>query len=593
MTAAEIARLAGVGRAAVSNWRKRHADFPAPTGGTAASPRFDLAQIEHWLWREGKLVERSVEERAWSHLVASDSDLTAGLATVGEALARNAACAPPIAELVAERGAAGAFDALLRRLVHARGQRSHTADSLADLMVGVAEVGGKTVLDPACGLGALLRAAIRAGSVTVYGQDIDAGAARLAAAWLALHDVCGGEVRAADTLRADAFAGLVVDAVVSCPPFGDTNWGHEELGYDSRWEYGLPPRTEPELAWVQHALAHVRPGGLVVVSMPPAAASRRAGRRIRSELLRRGALRAVVALPARAAAPRSGPLHLWVLRRPVQAESPVLRVLLIDTADTVDALDSTDSTDQVDSVDDMIVAALRAFLRPGEAEPGEPAIGRAVPIVELLDQEVDLAPARRLPFATPRDHANAFVTTCQQFQELLGRLPELMPELTATADRPHPSMISIGEMVKIGALSVLTDVPAWPGDVRVPRAGRRPTVEVVGEPVPGADADHFLLRSDPEVLDPWFLAGQLRSSGNERQVASVSGSFRLDVRRARIPRLPLPEQRRLGAVFRQLHDLDVALKRGFSLGEDLVRSAVDGLVTGGLHCAQETAQPGD
>ena len=34
MTAAAIARLAGVGRAAVSNWRKRHPDFPHQWAGS-------------------------------------------------------------------------------------------------------------------------------------------------------------------------------------------------------------------------------------------------------------------------------------------------------------------------------------------------------------------------------------------------------------------------------------------------------------------------------------------------------------------------------------------------------------------------------
>ena len=33
MTAAAIARLAGVGRAAVSNWRRRYPDFPKPVAG--------------------------------------------------------------------------------------------------------------------------------------------------------------------------------------------------------------------------------------------------------------------------------------------------------------------------------------------------------------------------------------------------------------------------------------------------------------------------------------------------------------------------------------------------------------------------------
>ncbi|GAA4227931.1 hypothetical protein GCM10022254_16830 [Actinomadura meridiana] len=38
VTASEIARLAEVGRAAVSNWRRRFDDFPDAVGGTPASP---------------------------------------------------------------------------------------------------------------------------------------------------------------------------------------------------------------------------------------------------------------------------------------------------------------------------------------------------------------------------------------------------------------------------------------------------------------------------------------------------------------------------------------------------------------------------
>ena len=39
VTAAQIARLAGVGRAAVSNWRRRHPGFPSPVGGSDTSPQ--------------------------------------------------------------------------------------------------------------------------------------------------------------------------------------------------------------------------------------------------------------------------------------------------------------------------------------------------------------------------------------------------------------------------------------------------------------------------------------------------------------------------------------------------------------------------
>jgi hypothetical protein len=45
---AEIARIAGVGRAAVSNWRRRHDSFPSRIGGTDVSPQFSLAEVEQW-----------------------------------------------------------------------------------------------------------------------------------------------------------------------------------------------------------------------------------------------------------------------------------------------------------------------------------------------------------------------------------------------------------------------------------------------------------------------------------------------------------------------------------------------------------------
>ncbi|MDT5033311.1 MAG: hypothetical protein QOC94_3482, partial [Actinoplanes sp.] len=70
VTAADIARLAGVGRAAVSNWRKRYDSFPTPVAGTAASPQFNLDEIEKWLAEQGKLTAVAAEDRLWRSLLA-------------------------------------------------------------------------------------------------------------------------------------------------------------------------------------------------------------------------------------------------------------------------------------------------------------------------------------------------------------------------------------------------------------------------------------------------------------------------------------------------------------------------------------------
>src|SRR5574341_1123446 len=65
-----MAGLAGVGRAAVSNWRRRHADFPKPVGGTPASPTFALAEVEAWLATNGKLDAIPAGDRLWQELRA-------------------------------------------------------------------------------------------------------------------------------------------------------------------------------------------------------------------------------------------------------------------------------------------------------------------------------------------------------------------------------------------------------------------------------------------------------------------------------------------------------------------------------------------
>ncbi|BCL12392.1 N-6 DNA methylase [Micromonospora sagamiensis] len=626
VTAAEVARLAGVGRAAVSNWRKRHADFPAPVGGTSASPEFDLTHVEQWLRAQGKLPELTTAERLWRHLAAASESPAAGLAAVGALLlARQRGrrprrpadpqltpLLPDVDALVDELGPQGAFDELWQRFsAPGPGRAFATPDEVADLMVGLAGVGGDSVLDPAAGSGAMLRAAVRAGSASAHGQELDEGLARLAGLWLALRDV-PGEVSTGDSLRADAFTGRTFDAVVCHPPFGITNWGEEELGHDPRWIVGVTPRTEPELAWVQHALAHLRTGGHAVLLMPPTVASRRAGRRIRAELLRRGALRAVFALPSGAAAPHAVPLHLWVLRRPASDAPPPARALLVDAAGG-----------DLAETGPRILAAWRQFTATADAEVDEAGFARAVPVVDLLDEEVDLTPARRQPTDTGGDTGEHLVRTRERLAAVVADLPALMPQVAPVADGQDGQFLTVGELVRAGTLRLLGPIRAASpeggepsaggppvltvedvlngrapsgrddgrlgpeirlaaGDVVVPMIARQLTAGVVttGEALLGRNL--YLLRPNPTVLDPWFLAGQLRTSANERQASSLSGTSRFDIRRAQVRRLPLDEQRAYGDAFQRLDAFESAIRQAASLGAELARLTADGLARGAL-----------
>lgn len=601
VTAADIARLAGVGRAAVSNWRKRYDSFPTPVGGTAVSPQFDLDEVEKWLAGQGKLTEVAAEDRLWRALLAAAGDPAAALAAAGDHLRGVQSLPfenlrPDLDSLTAHHGHRKVFADLWQRFADLPGQRAVTTpDALADLMVTLAGVRGRTVFDPACGTGRLLRAAIGQGATEVYGQDNDPAAARLAELWLAV-DHLAGHIHTADSLRHDGFTDRTFGAVVANLPFGLTNWGHEELGYDRRWEFGVPPRTEPELAWVQHTLAHLEPGGRAVLLMPPSAASRRAGRRIRAELLRRGAIRAIVALPAGAAAPHAVGLHLWILQRDTAASA----VLLID-ATTLDVNDSTAKI--VESVETGV------------------GLAQAVPIIDLLDEEIDLAPSRHTPASTSGPNSAITIQESQEcLAELVGSIRDLMPRLCPIADPAGPlPAVTVGDLIRAGhlqllgparaaaadaepipGLPVLTSddvlhvrpasgqadlriapvIPLRPGDVVVPVLAPHLTARVIGDEAAVLGRGLHLLRCDPDTLDPWFLAGHLRTSANERQAGGSSATLRFDVRRAQVPRIPLAEQAQHGAMFRALHQFDDTVRAAATLSGTLIRHAADGMAAG-------------
>ncbi len=680
VTAAGIARLAGVGRAAVSNWRRRHADFPKPVGGTETSPSFALTDVEDWLRRQGKLAEVPLRERVWQQLAGHPAGPGTALLHIGcelllvherptdwlelnavsdERLAKllpaayetvlavrlgpapeRAVRAPateelrpsvPLlratAQLAAELGTRQTFEFLLGRYLDANSRQfTPTPAGPAELIARLAGAGPaaapgpvRTVLDPACGTGALLRAAASHASHAepeLYGQDSSAELAALTALRLALTGHARVRTQAGDTLRADAYPQLKADAVVCHPPFNERNWGHDELAYDPRWEYGFPARTESELAWVQHALARLTDGGTAVLLMPPAAASRRSGRRIRADLLRRGALRAVIALPAGAAPPHNIPLHLWVLRRPGPASRPVHDVLLMETAGLVQ-----EGRPELpwSAVQSAVLDAWEEYDREGAAEE-QPGLARAIPVIELLDDDVDLAPARHLPPPAAAGGIEQLTSVREELNRTLKLTAELAPPAAEPAAGARWPLTTIGELARAGALSlkignaavalggavpVLTDhdvfTAAAPsgtlpedheqaepelteeGDVVVPVLGGGSVARVIDAATAGAALGRnlCLLRPDPAALDPWFLAGFLRGTANNRQASSyASTATRLDVRRLQLPRLPLEQQRAYGERFEALATFEETLRQAARLGEQLVQGTYDGLTDG-------------
>nr|WP_239067725.1 N-6 DNA methylase [Actinomadura bangladeshensis] len=520
-----------------------------------------------------------------------------------------AALVPAVAEYAAEHGAGPTFELLYSRLLETHARRVFTTPGpVADLMVDLAGAKGRTVLDPACGSGNLLAAAAARGATAVLGQELDADLARLTGIRLVL---AGGtsEIRIGDSLRDDAFTGIETDTVVCNPPFNQPDWGHSGLIYDRRWTFGVPPRAEPELAWLQHALSHVRPGGNVAVLLSPAVASRKSGNRIRAELLRTGTVRMVAALPAAGVPGTPLSMHLWVLTRSVPEGRPPGDVLVADAAGQ-----------PVDAAVTQIMRAWRAFTEGTDDLPDRSVTVRTV---DLLGGMTDLTPARYLT-AADTDAGKRFAGVRSDLDELLARLPATLPDVDEVSGVPSPlPTITIGELARSGALTIMqapgglrstgpsgarpvltaADVAAarpatgrldaetpeeravtvQAGDIVLVTAGSRPATALISEDGAVLGPHLHLLRPDPDALDPQFLAGFLRGAGIERYVrGSGSRIMRIDVRAIEVPRLPLAEQRAYAEALHRVEQFRELLKRTTRLGDELAGSLTAGLAGGNL-----------
>ena len=573
ITAAAIARLAGVGRAAVSNWRKRYPAFPKPTGGSPNSPTFDRAEVLGWLKDTGKADQLATAGRTDGGTIRTGAPGTSHPETSFDTMLAKAWQQLPersISDLLPRDLLARAMAGLLPRSIASEASEESEAADLAELPV---------VIDPACGGAlALMAVADRFGArVRLVGQDIDERAARIAAFNLS-GDSHGApyEVHAGDSFtdsQLGAYLGKAA-AVVCEPPFDRPDWPVAELTTDRRWEFGIPAPRDAELAWVQHCYAHLRPNGVAVVAVPQRTCVQPSGEHIRAALVRSGVLRAVIALPYKMGPPPANDMCLWVLRRPAgRPDRAPLRVIdLSGLADLADVPLEFGAWEQLFSSDD-------------------PAVSRAVERLELLDEGARLLPSRYL--------AARGATSAADLAQVTGRLTGIyatvgrgLPRFAAPKAGGRPAHVTLAELERAGALTVRArdDTPRV-GDVLLRTQGRPP---VVAAAVKDSDDDEMgqfvdvpgiaqVVEIDGTRLDPHFVALFLRSDVASLPVANTLGAInRDDLRRCRIPRLPLAEQRRYGAAFRLLSELEQALDALSDLSAKVIDQTIYALITGAV-----------
>ena len=176
------------------------------------------------------------------------------------------------------------------------------------------------IYDPTCGSGSLLiRTAkkVSSGKVAVYGQERNGQTHSLCRMNMFLHKFDDASIAWGDTLSNPLFLDdgklTKFQIVVSNPPFSLDKWtmgfagsGDEadfkmESSLDSyrRFEWGVPPKSKGDYAFVQHMLYSLAEGGRMGIVLPHGVLFRGATEgKIRQQIIDLNLLDAVIGLPA-------------------------------------------------------------------------------------------------------------------------------------------------------------------------------------------------------------------------------------------------------------------------------------------------------
>ena len=305
---------------AEARWAQLRAQARQPDVGRVVDDAMDAIERENPVL-EGVLpkdyARPSLDTRRLGQLI----DLVSNI-TVGDADARS-------------RDVLGrVYEYFLSRFAATEGRRAgefYTPRHVVRLLVEMIEPYRGRVYDPCCGSAGMFvqsQAFIDAhangngnggsarADISIYGQESNYTTWRLAKMNLALRGI-EGQIAHGDSFHNDRHADLKADYILANPPFNVSDWGGDRLADDQRWQYGAPPASNANYAWVQHFVHHLAPGGVAgfVLANGSMSSTQRGEGEIRERLVEEDLVDCMVALPGQLFYSTQIPACLWFVAR--------------------------------------------------------------------------------------------------------------------------------------------------------------------------------------------------------------------------------------------------------------------------------------
>lgn len=226
-----------------------------------------------------------------------------------------------------------------------------------------------SVYDPTCGSGGFLIETINYlkeqgknhRNIQLFGQENNISTWAMAKLNILMHGVTGAKIYKGDTIRnpqnIEGTSLKTFDKIMANPPFSLKEWGIEvaEKNTYNRFNYGVPPKSYGDLAFVEHMLASLNGNGIMATVVPHGVLFRGGAEgKIRKGMLQDDLFETIIGLPQNLFYGTGIPAAIIVLNHH-KTEQRKGKVLFIDASQGFEKVGNKNQLRQQD-VDDIVAA---------------------------------------------------------------------------------------------------------------------------------------------------------------------------------------------------------------------------------------------
>lgn len=338
-----------------------------------------------------------------------------------------------------------AYEYLIKRFADKANKKAgefYTPRTIVRLMVNILNPqAGESVYDPACGTGGMLLETVHhvqenggdSRLLTLKGQERNLTTEAIARMNLFLHGQEDFDIVRGDTLRQPKFLKSdqleTFDCVIANPPFSLKEWGYDvwQAAPFNRNQFGMPPKTNGDFAWVQHMYASLNKNGRMTVVLPHGVLFRGGAEgKIRTKLLQGNHIEAIIGVAPNLFYGTGIPACILVLRkeRPAEHKNYVL-IVNAEEVFTKGRAQNSLSEAQADEIFNIYKSQIEAG--PIQAEESE-GVARWIGLDEIKENDFNLNIARYVQ--KPLEEETISVNEAlKDFQEKLKALEVAEQEL--------------------------------------------------------------------------------------------------------------------------------------------------------------------